>query len=352
MTSKERISRILDHKEADRVPIVDLPWAGTLLRWKREGMPTDADWRDYFGVDKIEYIYVDNSPRYGMEVLEETDKYVISTTPWGVTLKNFKVPDSTPQFLDYKVNSPEKWEEAKKRMQISRDRINWTYLKQNFPKWRANGSFIEGEFWFGFDVLHSHMAGTETVLMAMLEDPEWVSDMLNTYLDIAIGLFDMVWDEGYHFDAILWCDDMGYKQRTFFSNEVYAGILQPVHKRAVEWAHNHNIKAHLHSCGNIMSRLPQLMEVGIDVLNPIEIKAGMDLLELKKNYGGRLALHGGTDALIFDKPDKVIPYIEQALPLIKEKGGYIFSSDHSIPNTVNLETYKKIVQAVKQFGAY
>ena len=130
MTSKERIKRMFEHREADRVPITDSPWAGTLARWQKEGMPADTDWRDYFQVDKFEVIRPDISPQYERIIIEDTPEYVIATTEWGVTLKNFKVPDSTPEFLDYKYNTPEKWEEAKQRMTVSRDRINWDYLKK------------------------------------------------------------------------------------------------------------------------------------------------------------------------------------------------------------------------------
>ena len=56
MTSRERFSRMYAHKEADRVPITDIPWQGTISRWQREGMPAGADWREYFGVDKVEGI--------------------------------------------------------------------------------------------------------------------------------------------------------------------------------------------------------------------------------------------------------------------------------------------------------
>ena len=352
MTSKERINRMFEHREADRVPITDAPWAGTLARWRNEGMPSGTDWRDFLQVDKIQMISVDISPRYEKKIIEETADYVISTTEWGVTLKNFKVPDSTPEFLDYKVNTPEKWEEAKAQMTVSRDRINWERLKNNFPLWQSEGRWTEALFWFGFDVLHSWMAGTETVLISMLENPEWFSDMVNTYLDCAIAHYDMIWDEGYHFDCLFWYDDMGYKNRTFFSEELYKELLRPAHKRAIDWAHNHGIKTHLHSCGNIMTFVPHLVELGLDALNPIEIKAGMDVRALKKNYGDKLVLHGGTDALLLDKREKVIPYIEEMVPVLKEKGGYIFSSDHSIPNTVSLENFRAIVEAVKKFGSY
>jgi uroporphyrinogen decarboxylase len=352
MTTKERFSRMFAHQEADRIPIIDQPWEGTLMRWKREGMPADADWRDFFQVDKSEMIKIDISPQYEKKVIEETDEFRITTTEYGITLKNFKVPDSTPEFLDYKINTPERWEEAKARMTVSRDRIDWNYLKTNYPRWQAEGRWIEGLFWFGFDVLHSWVAGFETVLIAMMEEPEWITDMLNTFLDSTLAHFEMIWDEGYNFDGIFWYDDMGYKGKTFFSNNLYAELLQPVHKRAIDWAHNHGIKAHLHSCGNVMTRVPQLVDIGLDALNPIEIKAGMDLKALKRDYGDKLVFHGGADALLLDKPDKILPYIEENLPIVKENGGYIFSSDHSIPNTVSLETYKAIVEAVKKFGAY
>jgi uroporphyrinogen decarboxylase len=151
---------------------------------------------------------------------------------------------------------------------------------------------------------------------------------------------------------MFWYDDMGYKGTTFFSNDIYGELLRPFHKKAVDWAHNHGIPAHLHSCGNVMTRVPQLLEIGLDALNPIEIKAGMDIKALKRDYGDKLVLHGGTNALILDKKDLVIPYIEDMLPVVKENGGFIFSSDHSIPNTVSLETFKAVVDTVKRAGAY
>ena len=343
---------MFEHREADRVPIVDEPWQGTLARWRREGMPADADWRDYFGVDKFERIGVDNSPQYERKIIEENDRFVISTTEWGVTLKNFKIPDSTPEFLDYTIKTPEAWEKAKARMKPSRQRINWDYLKANYPVWKAEERWIMGTFWFGFDVTHSWASGFDTIIFALAEDPEWVMDMFKTYLDMSISLFDMIWDEGYHFDSIFWYDDMGYKGHTFFSNDMYAELLQPFHKRAIDWAHNHGIKSHLHSCGDIMARVPQLVEIGLDCLNPIEIKSGMDLKALKRDFGDKLVFHGGANAQIMDQSDKIIPYITEMVPMAKENGGYIFSSDHSIPNSVSLETYRRIAETVKKVGAY
>ena len=352
MTSQERIRRMFEHREADRVPIIDSPWRGTIARWEREGMPAGTDWSDWFGADKWAFFSCDTSPRCPVKVLEETDRYVITTTAWGATLKNFKHEDSTPEFLDYTYKTSEKWEECKARILAGSDRIPWDTLKKEHPRWKAEGQWTQMGFWFGFDVSHSWMSGTETILVAMLEEPEWVSDMWNTYLDSCIALFDMVWDAGYHFDEINWPDDMGYRERTFFSPQLYRELLQPIQKRAVDWAHNHGIPARLHSCGDIMSIIPDVLETGIDALNPLEVKAGMEPLTLKKKYGDRLTLHGGINAVLWDDREAIISEIERLVPVLKENGGYIFASDHSIPNSVSLENFRAIIDEVKRVGKY
>ena len=352
MTSKERFSRMFQHKEADRVPIFDSPWAGTIARWEREGMPQGMDWRDYFDTDKVSTISVDITPRYEEKVLEETDDYRIVTSEWGVTMKQFKEQDSTPEFLDFTVTTPEAWEKAKARMTVSKDRVDWKRLEQDYAKWQQEGHWIEGMFWFGFDVTHSWTVGTETMLIAMIEEPEWVEDMFDTYLDRSIQHFNMIWDAGYRFDSIFWYDDMGYKNTPFFSNEMYRSLLQKYHKKAVAWAHDHGIYARLHSCGDIMPLLPDIMDTGIDALNPIEIKAGMDVFKIKQDYGDRLVLHGGINAVLWDDKEAIVEAIRQAVPVLKENGGYIFASDHSIPNSVSLENMRSIINTVKEAGKY
>ena len=352
MTSRERYIRMYEHREADRVPITDSPWAGTIVRWRREGMPEGVDWRDYFGVDKIEGIGVDITPRYETRLIEETDRYKIYTSPWGVTMKQFKELDSTPEFLDFKVSDSDAWQDAKRRMTATPDRVNWDYLKQNYPRWQAEGSFISGNFWFGFDVTHSWMVGTETLLVALIKEPEWVTDMFETYLDSCITLFDIIWDAGYRFDEIYWPDDMGYKGTTFFSPELYRRLVKPFHKRACDWAHNKGIYAHLHSCGDVMSLVDDILDAGVDALNPLEVKAGMDSIYLKQKYGDRLVLHGGINAVLWPERDRIIEEIDRVVPVLKENGGYIFSSDHSIPNNVSLENFRDIVNEVKRVGSY
>jgi len=350
MNSHERFSRMYAHQDADRVPIIDSPWGATIERWRREGLPQNADWVDFFDIDHVASIGADNSPRYEAKTLEQTPEYTVHTTAWGATLKDWKHAGGVPEFLDFRVKDPDSWREAKARMVPSRDRINWAHLEKNYASWRKQGCWIQAGLWFGFDVAHSWFVGTERLLLALAEQPEWCVEMFNHFLDVDLALFDMVWEAGYHFDAVNWPDDMGFKHNQFFSLKMYRELLKPVHKRAAQWAHAKGCKVHLHSCGDVNPFVPELIEIGVDALNPLEVKAGMDPLQLKKTCGAQLVLHGGINAVLWDDLEAIESEMRRVVPVMKERGGYIFSSDHSIPQSVSLESFRRIVALAKELG--
>ncbi|MBQ3127112.1 MAG: hypothetical protein IJC15_08590 [Clostridia bacterium] len=352
LTSRERILRTYRRQEIDRVPMVDSPWRTTVNRWRAEGMP-DMDWRDYFGFDKTVCITPDNSPRHPHIVHEQNERYCIETTKWGQKQKRFAEMDSTPESLGFTYDTPERWEEAKARMlAYHEDRIPWKQLEQNYALWKKEGRFMQLGLWFGFDVAHSRLTGTENMLISMYDDPDWVCDIFDTYLTTTLDLAQRILDAGYEFDGIFWWDDMGYKGTTFFSPNTYRELLKPYHKKAVDWAHERGLVAELHSCGYIEPLIPDLVEIGVEMLNPLEIKAGMNPAGLKSTWGDRLAFHGGINAQLWDQPEAVRAEIERIIPVMKEGGGYIFASDHSIPNSVSFETMKMIADYAKELGKY
>ncbi|MBR4749976.1 MAG: hypothetical protein IK083_10460 [Abditibacteriota bacterium] len=350
MTTHERIKRMYEHREADRVPIIDDPWASTLERWTAQGM--DRPFYEYFGIDRIVSVGADVTPRYEAKVIEETEDYSIFTSPWGVTMKNWKHIGGVPEFLDFTIRDEASWEAAKQRMVMGPDRIDWGFLEQNYPKWRADGEWLSANLWFGFDVTHSWMCGTERVLMEIAYGSEWIQDVFSYCLDCSLALFDLMLERGYAFDEIMWYDDMGYKQNTFFSLATYRNILKPVHRRACDWARERGMKVHLHSCGDVHTFIPDLMEIGVEMLNPVEVKAGMDPVALKKTYGDRLGFHGGINALLYNTPDKLWEEMERIIPVMKESGGYILSSDHSVPDCVTLEDFRTFTDLAKRLGTY
>jgi len=350
LSTHERFTRMFAHLEADRIPIIDSPWADTIERWHREGMPTDVNFVDYFDLDHIVGIGIDTSPRYPSRRVEETDEYVIDETAWGVTLKNLK-RTSVPQYLHFRIQDPDSWREAKARIIPTRDRVDWNRLQTHYRSWRECGWWIQGHPWFGFDATHSFV-DMELLLEAMIEKPEWVVEMYNHCLDISLVLLDMVWEEGYTFSSIFWCDDMGYRGTQFFSVNMYRDLLKPIQQRAIEWAHAKGIKAHLHSCGNINRFVPELVEIGLDGLNPLEVKAGMDPVGLKQQFGDSLLLHGGINAVLWDDVEAIEAEVQRVVPAVKESGGYIFSSDHSVPSSISLEQFRYITDLAKKLGRY
>ncbi|MHC4295425.1 MAG: uroporphyrinogen decarboxylase family protein [Planctomycetota bacterium] len=352
MTSHERFQCMFEHREADRIAIVDTPWPATIERWESEGLPKDADFRDYFALDYWERVELDNSPRYEKKVIEETDEHVVYTSRWGATLKEWKHAESTPEFLDFTIVDRESWAKAKARMKPTRDRIDWADLKKNYAAMREKGFWIELGFWFGFDVTHSWSTGTERVLMALIDDPEWCVEMFNHYLDVDIALAEMLLAEGYTFDAIHWYDDLGYKHNQFMSLNMFRELVKPVHKRACEWAHSHGMKTHLHSCGDVRPFVPEWVEIGVDCLNPLEVKAGMDPIALKRQYGEKLVLHGGINAVLWDDLAAIEAEMRAVIPTLKENGGYIFSTDHSVPSSVSADDFRQIVELAKELGSY
>ncbi len=257
-----------------------------------------------------------------------------------------------PEFLDFTIVDKATWAEAKARMQPTPDRVNWQYLRQNYPIWRGEGAWIRAGFWFGFDVTHSWAVGTTRLLIAMIEEPDWIKDMFSHFLETHMKLYDLVWDAGYHFDEISWPDDMGYKQAQFFSLDMYREFLKPLHKRVIDWAHAKGVKVRLHSCGDIRSFIPELVEIGLDMLNPLEVKAGIDPIALKQSYGDRLAFDGGLNAVLYDEPDKMWAEMHRVIPVMKENGGYVIASDHSIPDSVGLDEFRHFVRLAKKLGSY
>jgi uroporphyrinogen decarboxylase len=165
-------------------------------------------------------------------------------------------------------------------------------------------------------------------------------------------MFEMIWDEGYTFDEIHWPDDMGYKGTQFFSLDMYRNLVKPAQKRACDWAHAKGIKAHLHTCGNINKFVPDLIDAGVDMLNPLEVKAGVDPIALKKQYGDKLAFHGGINAVIYSDREKLTAEMKRIVPVMKKDGGYWLSSDHSVPESVSLEDFRYFVELGKALGKY
>lgn len=204
-----------------------------------------------------------------------------------------------------------------------------------------------------FEMMHP-VCGHEYMLMGMALDPDWVKDMVETYSELLINLMKMLFAEEGKPDGIWYFEDMGFKEHPFMSLDMYRDIIQLGHKKTIDYAHSLNLPVMMHSCGFIGPLMPGIIESGIDCLQVIEVKAGMDLLKLKREFGDKLAFCGGIDTrnLVANDINAIRAELEEKIPVVKEGSGYILHSDHSIPTDCNYETYRYFVDKGLKLGKY
>jgi uroporphyrinogen decarboxylase len=160
-------------------------------------------------------------------------------------------------------------------------------------------------------------------------------------------------EEGYP-DGIWYYEDMGFKERPFMSLDMYRQIIQPAHTRTISFAHSHSLPVVMHSCGMVAPLLPGMVEAGIDCLQVIEVKAGMDLLALYRDFGDRLSFMGGIDVRVMYENDRreIDAELSSKIPVVKQNYGYVLHSDHSIPWTVEHDTYRYFIDKGLSLGTY
>lgn len=352
MTSRERILRVLHHQEPDRVPIQDVPWEYTIRRWKTEGMPADADPTSYFGYE-FGSLGPDISLQLPEETIEETETQRLYRDNKGAVTRVFKDHESVPETVDFTISSAKAWEEHKHRWEWNDDRVSWDAALQTNQAWRAEGRYVQYFAHIGYDWVQ-RMVGAETVLVGMLQEPEWIEDMFRTLMDLVLRGAEEMIARGFEFDGVYVADDLGYKHCTFFSPELFHRFEMPHMKRMCDYFNERNLPVILHSCGNVTQFVPLLIEAGFSGLQPLEVKAGMDLLALKQQFGDRFTFMGGIDVRAMADPDPAVIEHEIAtkLPVAKAGGGYIYHSDHSVPSNVSFQQYQHVMQLVRKYGTY
>lgn len=354
MTDKERALAALNHKKPDRVPIQDGPWGTTVRRWKREGMPDHMGPGEYFGYDKWTSLGADTSPRFPSKTLKETEEYRIYTTSTGGIRKSFKEKESTPEIIESPIKSKEDWyKKIKPRLEPDFTRINWASALSNCQTAQEEGHFITYGGIHGYDAFQGYLK-SDQLLMAMVEDPAWVREMMTTQVKLMIELGRLMIAKGIKFDALFTCNDMGYRNASLFSPNTYREVVFEGDEMLFGFCHDQGMKTILHSCGCVKGLIPQLIEAGLDCLQPLEVKAGMDLSELKEKYGEQLAFMGGIDVRAMADPDpkRIEEEIARKFEVAMKDGAYIYYSDHSVPDNVSFQQYQRVMELVRKYGTY
>jgi len=357
MTGRERITNILKRQPVDRIGLFEHFWGDTQKKWIGEGkIKPDESLADHFGFD-LEICWPFNMTAdiyFKDQVVEETDETILTRDGNGALLRRHKLHDATPEHVDFLVKDRETWEEhVKPHLKPERMRINFDAYRQARQFAAQNDRFFA---WSGvnvFELMHP-VCGHEHMLVGMALDPDWVKDMSDTYSKLTIELQEILFAEEGYPDGIWYYEDMGFKERPFMSPAMYKEIIQPYHARTINFAHNHKLPVIVHSCGFVEPLVPYMVEAGIDCLQVIEVKAGMDLLRLYKNFGDVLSFMGGIDVRVLYSNDrqKIDEELKTKIPVVKTNFGYVLHSDHSIPNTVEYDTYRYFVDRGMELGSY
>ncbi len=378
MTSRERVLMALHHEEADRVPIHDSPWVSSIERWHQEGLPVDVNPAEYFDFEMVTF-GADTSPRFPIEVVDEDEEYIIRTTPFGGLRRDHKDYSSTPEIIDWPCKCRDDWEEMKPRLQPDRDRVDWggawlagsadddrgddsvletgrTDRRLGLPGWkraREQDRFIVYAAAFGYDRMQNYLE-SQHLLTTLITDPDWIVDMYETDATLSIEMYEIMREGGFDFDGAFILCDLGYRNGLLFSPQHYDQQLRPTFRRLVDYFHGEGLPVILHSCGCVRELIPRFIEDGLDCLQPLEQKAGMDLLELKQEFGDELAFMGGIDARAMADADPAVieGEIRSKIPVAMKGGGYIYHSDHSVPNNVSFSRYERVLELVRELGEY
>jgi len=356
MTGKERITNILDRKPVDRIGIYEHFWQDTYADYAKKGKIKDGEnYDDHFGFD-MSVIWAFNmvlDQDFEQEIVAETEDTVTIRDGNGALLKRHKHHDTTPEHVDFSIKSREDWDKVKHMLTPDPRRINFEQYRKSKEEAAKAGRYFTLSGVLPFECMHP-ICGHEEMLVGMITDPEWILDMADTYISLYIGLQKILFEQEGLPDGIFFYEDMGFKDKPFMSPEHYRQLIYPSHKKAFDYAHSLGLKVIVHSCGFVEPLLPHMIDAGMDCLQVIEVKAGMDLLRIYRNHGDKIVLMGGIDVRTLYSNDKKIidAELESKIPIVKQSYGYIAHSDHSIPKTVDYETFRYYIDKVLELGTY
>ena len=365
----DRVNKALRHEEGDRVPVSDFFWGSFLERWRTEKrLPDDTDIYRYYDLDWVVTIPNMDPHIKPFETLQETDEEVVVRTGFeAVVRKKFAAP--MPEFVRFETDTIEKAEAfefddpgderrffGRGDNQIAgvgdgfaRDSPPWIEtVKAQRPDVPVYGSQCEANEYM------TRLVGAGNLLLWVGLYPEefgsfvertnaFALECLKAQIQAADGLLDGI---------VIW-GDIAYTKDMFFSPDYWRRHYKPGLKAMVETCHQHDLPVIYHGCGNVSRVFEDFIEVGVDAYNPLEAKAGLDVVELRRQYGHRIAFCGNMDVIAWAHcpPEQLEAIVLRKLNAAKG-GGLIFQSDHSVPGNVSADSYEYVVNLVRERGRY
>jgi uroporphyrinogen decarboxylase len=381
MTARERVLCTLDHREPDRVPLILGTSNATGIKMK----PCRALKRE-FGIESPDrYIY--DWPELGTALPDEATlaaigsdaRGVLDRFPRSIYEKNGKRAPHEP-FLDdwgggQSEIEPGVWypgihpmPEASTVADIEAfpwpdpdDPSRYEGVRAEARRLAAENLYaIIGTPWLLFPFERAHeLQGLDVFLTNMVAEPDFAKALLWKIEGICKRIMGHFLDEaGESLDMIKIGDDLGTQESLMISPGMYREFLKPVHADLIAFIKSRTkAKVFFHTDGDVFDLIPDLIEIGVDVLNPIQTSAGRmsDLAALKKSYGKNLVFCGGIDTqrvLPNGSPEEVRREVARVMGLLGPGGGYMVSAVHTIMDGVPAANVIAMAKAVRELGQY
>lgn len=356
LDGRERVRRMFERRDHDRVPRHESFWSDTIERWQREGLLGDRQTvLDLLGSDfhSLCWIWPKAFPGEERLVWQDHETRVIRDEN-GKLVRYWKGRMGTPEHLGFECDSREKWEHVFKPALLDGGlQCDPNAIARSYRQGRRDGKWCHLTAAESFEETRSLM-GDETTLIAMADDPDWVVDVSRTFTDVVLRNLDAVMSTGIQPDGLWVYGDMAFKTATMCSPSMYRELIWPDHKRLADWAHVHRMKLIYHTDGDVNGVIDLYRQAGFDCLQPLEVKANMDVRKLCPKYGSDLAFFGNIDVMVMatNDLDLIETEISSKFAAGKATRGYAYHSDHSVPPSVSWPTFQGIIDLVKKHGRY
>ncbi|MCX7427036.1 MAG: hypothetical protein NTW96_15605 [Planctomycetia bacterium] len=361
----DRVLKALAHQEPDRVPMGEFFWTNFIRRCKKElGVGDDFDPYRYWDLDLV-VVNPNMDPRVtGIEVLEDTDERKLVRTGYGATIERrgtYPMPhyvafetETYDQMDALRFDSPR---DRRRYREAIDDQINAVgdELNLGLPSFVDRVNAYADDFCVFGSVCEIQeqlwrIVGPENVYFKLAEDPRRLEWFVSRLGDFLVGIVEgQIEAAGDRLSGLYVWGDVACTNGMLLSPDLWRRLHKPQLKRICAAIHRAGLKVVYHGCGNATRVFEDLIAVGVDGYNPLEAKAGLDVVELKKQYAGRLAFVGNINVQVLETNDRDRVRAEVLHKLRAAKGGgYIVQSDHSVPSNVDPATYDYLVRLVRE----
>ena len=381
MTPRERVLSAIHHEEPDRVPIVIGISNATSIKMKAY-----QRLKEFQGITAPdEYLY--DWPELGTAKVDEITlrrlhgdvRGVLDREPAHILERNRNREPGTPYFDSWGTGqielTPGEWFPGIHPLQDAttveeileypwpdmRDPTRYAHVRAEAQRLRDENEYaIMGTPWLLFPFERAiAMQGMEAFLVNLVMNPDVATALLRKITDLCKEGMDAFLQEcGDLIDIIKIGDDLGTQAGMLISPKMYREFIKPFHAEYIAFIKERtNAKVFFHTDGDVFDILDDLVEIGVDILNPIQVSAGRmgNLEELKKRYGKHLVFCGAIDThrlLPYGTPEEVRQEVRRVINALGPGGGYMVAAVHTIMNDVPPENIVAMVDAVEEFGYY